>query len=75
MPRNNSEGDVESANKDDGPVMKKPKFKDDLKVSPVNLISLAFFDPSIVCELQEILGVHSDDSHHSGCNRNHFGQD
>merc|ERR1711972_353408 len=32
MPRNNSEGDVESANKDDGPVMKKPKFKDDLKV-------------------------------------------
>ena len=43
MPRNNSEGDVESANKDDGPVMKKPKFKDDLKVLPVNLISPCLF--------------------------------
>ena len=43
MPRNNSEGDVESANKDDGPVMKKPKFKDDLKVLPVTLISHCLF--------------------------------
>ena len=30
-PKKDSEGDVEYGSKDDGPVMKQPKFKDDLK--------------------------------------------
>ena len=64
-PQQDLEADLEHGTVDEGPTMKQPKFKDDLKASYF-LNWPKKFSPAGVC---------GDDSDHTCRNRNHFGQD